>query len=467
MSMQDTFLRELFSTRGELAQRADELIERCNAVQQPGETLAGTLSRLAIFHPTAPRTLDLMRKGFVARDVGLLFAPDGPSNLAALLDTPPTEPILTAPPTPPLPPPAPPRAERGPVTNRVSSPRGETIREQKPGHETAGTHPHPAASSRMPVVGDVLGRCLITAVLGKGGHGVVYAALHQSLNIPVAVKVLLAANGPDPYVQAKLRHEARALARLNHPNIIRILDFDDGDPPYAVTEYVEGPSLADLITQTGGLRVERARDIIVQVCRGLAVAWAEGIVHRDIKPANILLTRSGEAKLADLGLALTSSEPDINSGSPGTPIGTCAYMAPEQARTANEVDFTADIYSLGVTFYHAVTGQHPFPAKSPRDLLLKHATEQVVPPHVLTPHLIDETTSAVIVRMMAKNPADRYASYDELIAALATPANLLGLPTPPPTSLHLKLNTEDLTRKTEVVPRPSGLIGRLFTFRGR
>jgi serine/threonine protein kinase len=255
-------------------------------------------------------------------------------------------------------------------------------------------------------------------VLGKGGHGVVYAALHQSLNIPVAVKVLVSEHGPDPSIRTKLRHEARALARLNHSNIIRVLDFDDGEPPYVVMEYVEGPSLADLITQTGGIRVDRARDIFVQVCRGLEAAWGEGIVHRDIKPGNILLTRNGTAKLADLGLALTDRDQNSPPAAGGSPVGTCAYMAPEQARMANAVDFKADIYALGVTFYHAVTGQHPFPAKNAREALLKHATMAAVPPHEVAPQLVDAATSAVIMRMMAKTPEERHHSYEELIYEL-------------------------------------------------
>ena len=411
--MPDSYLRNLLSTRGDIVPRPDALIERCGAAQRAGETLVAVLSRLGVFKPSAPRALELMKKGFLSPELGILLAPDAAERIATVLSEAADSagPATTsAGPT-----------DRVPVTSLTRNlPRTETVPELTADSPTSGMSPRPPSppATGAPPVGTTLGRCLLTAVLGKGGHGVVYTALHQSLNIPVAVKVLVSAHGPDPNVRTKLRHEARALARLNHPNIIRVLDFDDGELPYVVMEYVEGPSLADLISQTGGVRVERARDIFTQACRGLEAAWAEGIVHRDIKPANILLTRAGVVKLADLGLALTTG-PDAYPATSGSPVGTCAYMAPEQARTADTVDFTADIYSLGVTMYHSVTGQHPFPARNAREALLKHATEPLVPPHVLAPNLVDEATSAVVVRMMAKKPEDRYQSYAELIAALA------------------------------------------------
>jgi hypothetical protein len=273
-----------------------------------------------------------------------------------------------------------------------------------------------------PRVGMVLGKCLLTGLLGQGGNGKVFSGLHQTLNMQVAIKVLTVDASELAHEQIeKLASEARLLAQLNHPNVIRCIDYDNSPIPYVTMEYVEGLSLADLIEQTGGLRVPRTADIMIQVARGLAAAWDVGMVHRDIKPGNILMTKTGIAKVTDMGLAFRSTETEPPSSSPpvlGAPIGTCGYISPEQVVNDSKVDFRTDIYSLGATFYHAITGRLPFPSKSPRQMLMMHMNQPVHPPHLVAPGVVDEETSAVICRMMEKNPDDRYSSYDELIAEL-------------------------------------------------
>jgi serine/threonine protein kinase len=269
----------------------------------------------------------------------------------------------------------------------------------------------------------VLGKCLLTEFVGQGAVGVVYRGLHRSLNIPVAVKVLhLSALEQDASARQQLRAEARLLAQLNHPHIVRVWDFEDqGSYPYMVLEYVEGLSLAELIQQSGRLRWDRAREVIGQVARGLAAAGKLGIVHRDVKPANILLTRDGSAKLADLGLAVVSSNPVLAQAASADAAdaglgGTAAYMAPEQVCGA-VVDHRADIYGLGATLYHAITGCLPFTGRSRMEVMLKQVRQPPPPPHALVPEL-GPAVSAVVLRMLAKNPDERFQTYEEFLDAL-------------------------------------------------
>jgi hypothetical protein len=310
----------------------------------------------------------------------------------------------------------------------------------------------PHAAVTRPRVGMQLGKCLLTEKIGQGGSSVVFRALHRTLDVSVAVKVLLMDNNPGSEIMASLRGEARLLAKLAHPNIVRVLDFEaDGPFPYLVLEFVEGLSLAELISQSGRLRGDRAIRIAMQVADGLKAAAALGIVHRDIKPANILLTREGEAKVADLGLALVADHAvpaDSGSGSDSSQgmslneasslrslVGTMAYMSPEQAAGAERLDHRSDIYSLGATLYHAVVGQPPFKFGSMLEMMRKHATEMPVPPAQAVPE-VGAKLSAVIMRMLAKRPEQRFSGYDELQSALT--ACLGGAPPPadqrPPSS---------------------------------
>lgn len=289
------------------------------------------------------------------------------------------------------------------------------------GRPASSSRPRPDANNRSLKelqVGQILGKCLLTEQVGRGATGIVYRGLHQNLNIPVAIKVLQV-SAIQSHAYAQLRTEACLLAQLNHPNIVRVWDFEDNAQcPFIVLEYVEGLSLAELIQQSGRLRLDRALRIVMQVASGLEAGERLGIVHRDVKPANILIAKDGTAKLADLGLAtLVSSPSDSQSESSINAeglAGTVAYMAPEQASNPQAVDHRADIYALGVTFYHILTGQLPFTGRSRMEVLLKHARETPIPPHEIVSEL-DPAVSEVITKMMGKSPQQRHATYADLL----------------------------------------------------
>jgi hypothetical protein len=268
----------------------------------------------------------------------------------------------------------------------------------------------------LPAIGTALGRCLLMERVGQGATGVVYRALHQTLNIPVAVKVYqraVLAVGGEAFTQ--LRHDSRVLAQLNNANVVRVWDFeDDLAYPYVVLEYVEGLTLAGLIAQCGRLQPERAAAVIEQAAKGLKAVAMLGVVHRDVKPGNILLSRAGDAKVSDVGLAL---RPRHSAPPVACPLGTALYLAPEQGTASGPPDHRSDIYSLGATFYHALTGRPPFVGTKAADVLTRHANEAPRPPGELVPDLPPLVSEAVLT-MLAKDPAQRYQTYDDLLDVL-------------------------------------------------
>jgi serine/threonine protein kinase len=273
-------------------------------------------------------------------------------------------------------------------------------------------------------VGDVLGKYELTDRLGEGATSVVFLGRHRKLLFPVAVKVLDRTSlMATPNLLRQLVSEAILLARLNHPNIVRLWDLDDeAQYPYLVLEYVPGGTLADLIRQKGAIPIPYAFAIVRQAVEGLAEAYRLGIVHRDVKPGNFLLGRDGIVKVADLGLAMVTGDRRLRGSAAGigdlVPAGTTAYIAPEQASEPKTVDFRADIYSLGATLYHAVTGRPVFNGRSSIEVIVKHFQEAPVSPRDLVPDLSRDCAD-VILRMLAKRPEDRFATYDDLRLALA------------------------------------------------
>lgn len=259
-----------------------------------------------------------------------------------------------------------------------------------------------------------LGGFEILQKLGQGGMGVVYKARQKNLDRIVAIKILPPQLASNKAFIAQFFQEARAAARLNHPNVVRGIDVGEaGGFYYFAMEYVDGQPLQEMIGDEGALKEKKALRIIEQIGLALQHAAKNKMVHRDIKPDNILIDGSGNAKLSDLGLARVGT--DASGQKSAEIFGTPNYISPEQARGEQNVDIRSDIYSLGATFYHAVTGVLPFEADSAAVLMTKHLNEEPVSPRKRNP-LLSKNSCAIIAKMMAKDIAARYQSPEELVA---------------------------------------------------
>ncbi len=252
-------------------------------------------------------------------------------------------------------------------------------------------------------------RYRIDAMLGEGGMGVVYKAHDSLLNRPVALKSLTPALVGEEGIR-RLMREAQSAAQLNHPNIVAVYDvIDDGQSRLIVMEYVDGAPLAELIP----LEVPRAIDLALQICHALEYAHGRGVVHRDIKPENILVA-DGVAKVADFGLARSEGRSRLTQS--GLIVGTVAYMAPEQV-LGGTVDGRSDLYALGCVLYEVLTGRKPFEGDDPFTVLSQQVNVMPVAPRWHNSAL-PATLDAIIMRLLAKDPSERYASAAQVIEAL-------------------------------------------------
>ncbi len=258
----------------------------------------------------------------------------------------------------------------------------------------------------------------IQAELGSGGMGNVYRAVDVNLERPVALKTLASSLLDDPGFVQRFLKEARALARLNHPNVVQVYGFGAVDGTYYLAmELVDGQSLASHLK--GRRWSEReAVPIVRQACRALAVAHADGIVHRDIKPDNLILTLRGDVKLVDFGIAKRVDE-DQSMTRTGSAVGTPHYISPEQVRGERDLDGRVDIYALGATLYHMVTGHTPYEGSSGAHVMSMHLFAPLPDPRRFEPTLSDGICR-VLRKMMAKDRDERYADVAALDADLAT-----------------------------------------------
>ncbi len=264
-----------------------------------------------------------------------------------------------------------------------------------------------------------LGRYRILEQLGEGGMATVYKACDTRLERHVAVKVIRReAIRPENYAHflKRFEREAKALAALSHPNIVKVLDYGEQEgQPYLVMEYMPGGTLKQLIR--GPMAWQQAARLLAPIARALQYAHGEKIIHRDVKPANILLTQSGEPMLSDFGIAkMLEAEETIDLTGTGTGIGTPEYMAPEQG-LGKTVDVRADIYALGVVFYEMVTGRKPYQADTPMAVMLKKATEPFPRPTQFVRNM-PESIEQTMVKALAREPQNRYQDAGALASAL-------------------------------------------------
>ena len=265
--------------------------------------------------------------------------------------------------------------------------------------------------------GKVLGGYQLVRTIAEGGMGVVYEAIQMNLSRRVAVKILNDELATRPEFMQRFQREAKAAAALNHPNMVAVHDFCQVDGCcFLVMEFVEGQDLAQYAEENGKIPVEAALQIVEQAALALKAACEKSIIHRDIKPSNLMLTREGHVKVSDLGLAKMLNEASDLTLT-GVGMGSPYFMAPEQASDAREVDHRVDIYSLGITLLYLLTGKRPFDGNTPFSIVLAHANKPLPAGAELGTELPDEV-EALIQKMAAKNPAERYPDYDALLADL-------------------------------------------------
>ncbi|HEY1860824.1 MAG TPA: spherulation-specific family 4 protein, partial [Gemmataceae bacterium] len=281
------------------------------------------------------------------------------------------------------------------------------------------------------------GKYKILSPLGSGGMGHVFLCEHLIMRRRVAIKIT-PLKSTDPIARDRFRREARAVARLQHRNIVGAHDIDQSDKlQFLVMEFIDGSTLHAIVKKIGPLSPLRASHYIRQAAWGLQHAHEAGLVHRDIKPSNLLLDRSGTVKMLDLGLArfFHETSDDLSKRDGDGPMGTSDYMAPEQALNSHVVDIRADIYSLGATFYFLLAGHGPFQEGTALQKLMSHQFEQPKAIRDIRPE-VPEGLAAVLARMLAKDPAERYETPAEVAEALAPWTQT---PIPPPSAEEMPL----------------------------
>ena len=270
-----------------------------------------------------------------------------------------------------------------------------------------------AAGSRL-----LAGRYQFIRTVARGGMSVIYLAQDTRLDRPVAVKVLFDGLAHNPDFVERFRREARSAAKLNHPHIVKVYDSgQDGNVYFITMEYLEGQSLSEVLQSEGTLTVETAAKIAEDVAEALAEAHRQGVIHRDIKPGNIIFVPATGLKVADFGIARAISGSISNLTQAGTVMGTATYFSPEQAK-GEAVDYRTDLYSVGIVLYEMLTGKPPFHGDSPISVAYQHVQNPPQPLTEATGGAVPPILSAVVDKLLAKDPADRYQDAEELRVAL-------------------------------------------------
>jgi eukaryotic-like serine/threonine-protein kinase len=267
----------------------------------------------------------------------------------------------------------------------------------------------------------------IGETLGYGGMAEVHLGRDVRLGREVAVKILRADLARDPSFQTRFRREAQAAASLNHPAIVAVYDSGEeitgpnGSTPYIVMEYVEGRTLRDILKTEGRIMPRRAMEIVADVCAALDFSHRNGIVHRDVKPGNVMITSTGAVKVMDFGIARAVADAGATVTATAAVIGTAQYLSPEQARGEN-VDARSDVYSTGCLLYELLTGHPPFTGDSPVAVAYQHVREMAPPPSSANPD-VPPALDAIVMKALAKNPANRYQTAAEMRADLIRAIN--------------------------------------------
>jgi len=289
------------------------------------------------------------------------------------------------------------------------------------------------------------GRYELDGIVGRGGMAEVYRARDIRLDRIVAIKTLRADLARDQIFQARFRREAQSAASLNHPNIVAVYDTGEdtvtGVPvPYIVMEYVDGRTVRDLLQDGHRLLPERSLEIIDGVLRALDYSHQAGIVHRDIKPGNVMVTRNGDVKVMDFGIARAMSDAQATMTQTAQVIGTAQYLSPEQAR-GERVDSRSDLYSTGCLLYELLTGRPPFTGDSPVAIAYQHVRENPIPPTRVDPD-VPPWADAIVLKAMAKSPADRYQTAADMRADLQRAASGLPVAAALPTRVDMYPQTQ-------------------------
>ncbi len=305
-----------------------------------------------------------------------------------------------------------------------------------------------------PLIGQTLDGYRIDRMIGKGSMGMVYHAVDVDSRAQVAVKTMTADGAGDQELLQRFQREARVANEIKHPNVAHVLLASfHGEMPYLVMEFIDGPALSDLLKQKGALDAATAVNFIKQAAAGLKAANEHGSIHRDIKPANIMVTSKGVVKIVDFGIA--RNENDSLRTAVGTVMGSPYYMSPEQS-AAKPLDHRSDMFGLGATFYHLLSGHPPFEGKNLVDVIQKRSKGELVPIQTYSPN-VPAKVSEICYKMMKTNPAERYQNYDDLIRDLnglqAAPAPKPARPEPPPES-------EFETRRVQVPVPPKPAVQR-------